>query len=579
MSNQKSAFISFVSNISIRYKIIVPGIVIVLLNAAVYGGVVIPRLYSDAMNAKKLVVKNEVDTVIAILDMFYKRQLDGRMTQEEAQTAAADTVRHLRFGDDSQDYFWINDFEPKMIMHPINTKLEGSDLTNYEDPAGTKMFVAFVEVCKTQGAGFVDYMWPHPNDATKPVPKISYVRSFDGWGWIVGTGIYTDDALVSFRQQTYKIVILLAVITLVSLWLLHFASRLITISIQSIHKSIEAGDLKSGVAVMANDEIGALIKVYNESMAGVVSFMRSVKNTSIQMAASSEQMSKSTITFSDNAQGQASSAEEVSASVEEIAAGMDQVAENVSNQTRSIDGLTQEMQSLSSMVANMELQVKDTLDRSVAMSNAAMAGEKSLNLMNSRMVSIGDSSTEVTKIVQMIKEISERINLLSLNASIEAARAGEAGRGFAVVAEEVSKLADQTAMRIKDIDELVRANDGEIKTGLELVITTVDELKKIIYDVNSIKEMMTKVADLVSQQSDRYRKIGKDAELVKHKSSEIRSATMEQKSAASEIVKSITLINQLTQANASGAEEMAAAAEEIASMAEDVKEKVDSFNI
>src|SRR5512146_2566858 len=106
-------------------------------------------------------------------------------------------LRMLRYGAD--DYFWINDLHPRMIMHPIKPELNGQDLTASKDPNGKHLFVEFADVVKRQGAGFVAYEWPKPGMA-EPQPKLSYVAGFQPWGWVIGTGVYVDD----LQQQVWS---------------------------------------------------------------------------------------------------------------------------------------------------------------------------------------------------------------------------------------------------------------------------------------------------------------------------------------------------------------------------------------
>ena len=80
------------------------------------------------------------------------------------------------------DYVWINDIHPKMIMHPFMLFSYGSDLTDYKDRNGKKVFVEMVELCKRQKSGYVEYVWPWYDDKEKIVPKISYVEVFEPWG-------------------------------------------------------------------------------------------------------------------------------------------------------------------------------------------------------------------------------------------------------------------------------------------------------------------------------------------------------------------------------------------------------------
>jgi methyl-accepting chemotaxis protein len=148
-----------------------------------------------------------VDIGFGILAHYQKLESDGKLTRAQAQAAAIAEVKSLRY--DKAEYFWINDMAPKMIMHPIKPELDGKDLGEMKDPSGNRLFMGFVDVVNKQGAGFYSYLWPKPG-FEQPVAKISYVKGFAPWGWIIGTGIYLDDVDAVFRQtaMTFALVCL-----------------------------------------------------------------------------------------------------------------------------------------------------------------------------------------------------------------------------------------------------------------------------------------------------------------------------------------------------------------------------------
>jgi len=140
-----------------------------------------------------------MDAVFSQLDLYHKKAQSGELTQEGAQKEAIAFVKGLRYG--NGDYFWINDTFPKMIMHPTVPKLDGVDLSTNQDKKGKHLFIEMVKAVKDRPthSGFVTYYWTR-SDATDPVPKLSYVRQYPSWNWIVGTGIYIDDLDAAFHQ-------------------------------------------------------------------------------------------------------------------------------------------------------------------------------------------------------------------------------------------------------------------------------------------------------------------------------------------------------------------------------------------
>src|SRR5205814_10253686 len=114
----------------------------------------------------------------------------GDIAVADAQKRALARVAALRYG--NNDYFWVNDMQPRMVMHPMKPEMNGNDLSTYKDPNGKTLFVDFVNVVSKDGAGFVPYEWPKPG-FDKPQPKLSYVAGFAPWSWVIGTGVYIDD--------------------------------------------------------------------------------------------------------------------------------------------------------------------------------------------------------------------------------------------------------------------------------------------------------------------------------------------------------------------------------------------------
>ncbi len=462
-------------------------------------------------------------------------------------------------------YPFITDEALNFIGHPDKSQI----LQNVEQYDFGKIMKA-----NDQGAG-IDYLWKGEHKL------LSFVKN-KKFKYYTATTIYLSDIDASvINAEILMLILMLGCLLIVGLIIVYFISRKLK-SLGENEKLIESlatGDLTKDAIVTSNDEIGRISQRLKSFIEELRNAIRNIQNVSNEVATSAEEMSSTSVSFADNAQSQAASAEEVTATVEEVSAGVENVARNSLEQFDRLSGFIEQMQQLSESINEMGEKLKETLNISTGIATTAKFSEESLNNMTASMGRIIDSSNEMTNIVDMINDISEQINLLSLNAAIEAARAGDAGRGFAVVADEISKLADQTASSIKEIDKFIKSNNDEINRGKENISSTIETISTIITGVNNIGGMMKVLSDFMKKQLDSNALVNRDALEMRNRSDEMKGATEEQKTAVAEIVKSVTNINELTQANASGAEEMAGTSESLASMAENLKRAVDFFRI
>jgi methyl-accepting chemotaxis protein len=305
--------------------------------------------------------------------------------------------------------------------------------------------------------------------------------------------------------------------------------------------------------------------------------VRNTKTLSHELFLSSDEMSTTISEFSENANTQAASTEEIIATVEAISSGFENISERVGDENLSMKAMIHRVNELAGIVDAMGEKIKKTQINTDEFTSRAKHGEKLLSDMNQSMMKISDSSAEAMNIIQIIDDISDKINLLSLNAAIEAARAGDSGRGFAVVADEISKLADQTASSLKQIDLLIKVNNSEVKKGLSNVEDTVDTIAAIIEGFNLISNMMKEISDVMVTQLNTKDTVVDEMDSVRERSDAIKNATKEQMDASEEILKMVGVINDTTQLIAARAEELAANSQNMRNEAEMLNQSISYF--
>ena len=158
--------------------------------------IILPRFEKTILDGKKEMISELTQSVCSLIEEYHDEAETFQISLDSAQTMALERVKKMRYGHELKDYFWIIDMHPDMIMHPYRPELVGSDLTDYKDPNGKLLFVESVNAVTEQGEGFIDYMWQSKDDSTRIVPKLSYVKAFEPWNWIVGTGIYLEDVRI-----------------------------------------------------------------------------------------------------------------------------------------------------------------------------------------------------------------------------------------------------------------------------------------------------------------------------------------------------------------------------------------------
>lgn len=293
---------------------------------------------------------------------------------------------------------------------------------------------------------------------------------------------------------------------------------------------------------------------------------------------SMKKMSQKSDLFSSNTHTLAATLEEITASIEEISAGIENVTGTAHIQNNDVESITQRLSALSSVISSMDSVVNESLDATSQITRKAMSGEQSLRIMEQNVGRIMQSSGEMKNIVSIINDISDMINLLSLNAAIEAARAGDAGRGFAVVADEISKLADRTAASIKEITSLIAANENETQSGIAVIRETVEIITSIITGVTNVNDRIKRLVEYRDRQIEAGEYITGAIRNLGERSAVISMAASEQMTAINEILRNISEINSISSSNSQGADELYSDSHELVALMSNYRKTIDEYD-
>ena len=377
-----------------------------------------------------------------------------------------------------------------------------------------------------------------------------------------------------------RIIIAILFINIVVFFIIFQTGKSFSIPIKNtiqIFRRLAQGDLTARSSDYLEDEFGDMIRNMKSFQDKIKEVVEQAMNASAQLAASSEELAATSSSLSDGAQSQAAAIEEATASLEEISASNDMIAENSSFQSEHSKETFSTMENLGSFIISVNNDALSALKVANVTTSEAKKGNELMQNTIKGMNSIEENSMKIAEMVTMISDISDRVNLLALNAAIEAARAGEHGRGFAVVADEIGKLAEQTADSAKNITRLVSNGVSSAKQGINDISETSRALENIINYINNTKELVQKIANSTDEQTRASEKVLSATKQVMTMSETISNSTHEQTITYQEIAKTMDQINEQTQSQASGAEEIASSAEEISAQAEHMKTLLEFF--
>jgi len=508
---------------------------------------------SSLLDQKYTKTKNLVESAYSIVEYYAKKVDTSELSLEQAQTNAKNQINALRY--EGNNYFWINDYVPNMIMHPMKPDLNGKDLSGIKDPAGTYLFNEFVNVATSKGEGFVPYLWPKPG-YDDPVDKISYVKGFKKWGWIVGSGIYIDDVNEEFANIVYMAIIIGLVILGVLVALTVLIQRSILGPLNSTVSALEdiaqgEGDLTKRLKVKGNDELTQLTSNFNLFAEKISKLIIDVRASAHKVCDTSTSISSINSQAKDLATEQNSQTDQLENAMQQMKQTIDEIAANAENAAMETEQGLQ-------FVTDGQNVINVTVEEITELSETVQRAAETIQ-------TLAKESNNIGSVLEVIQGIAEQTNLLALNAAIEAARAGEQGRGFAVVADEVRTLASRTGQSTLEIQTMINNLQQGANSAVSVINDSAKKSTETTLHVQQADQALDQISTTIRHVSDL--------------NAQVATAAEQQSLSADEINRNAHSISELSNQSLSGIQSASASSDELKSMGDGLIDDLKQFKV
>jgi len=541
---------SILNKITIKYKLAL--IILVAVVSLIVTLSVSVKIFKESLiESRQIKTQHLTEVATSTVQLFYQKYQNGELNESQAKQLALDTISAQRYS--TNDYFWINTRDYIMLSHPkmalVNTNVKG-----ITDPNGIKIFQEMNKIIDKSAEGLLRYQWNKVNEPL-PVDKISYVKLFEPWHWVIGTGIYVDDVEVIFWESIQPLLMTALGFLLVSLLLNHIISKNIYVPLNTMRNIMlgmrENNDLTRVLNTDGKDELADMADVFNHMIADFRKVLSNVSNSSSSLVSQAEQLSVVTAQINDGMNSQRDDVYSADIAASEMNVAIQEVASNTHLTLDATTSATKEMNLCATALSNNILSI-NALGERVETSTLQIATLKSV-------------SQDIGEIVSVIQSIAEQTNLLALNAAIEAARAGEQGRGFAVVADEVRTLASRT-----------QESTSSIKSVIELLQSGVDVA---VNDMAQCQQHVNSSVELARDAGSSVERMQQQMQHVTDMNMMISTATEEQSATTLRVKDIMSKISDMTIKTTEGASVTAQSSAELTGFAQQLNQLIVRFKV
>lgn len=501
----------------------------IIVSAALIGMAVMAvsgliQLRQSLLEERETQIAQLLDFAESQLKYFHGLETSGKLTREEAQARARESIAAQRKGD---DYFFIRSLtDDILIHHPVAERIGKID-AGTKLPDGRSSAQAYrEELAKSQNnKAFIVIQTTRPNSADKKnYPKLNGVLKFEPWGWMPGIGFFTDDIEKAFWADAIKMLviggILIAIVAILAIRTMRSILGQLGGEPQyaaEIAQGIASGDLSRRIDAQGRSDslLGSMLVMQQGLHDMVERFNRAssmLTNASQALSEQMEQISQGSRMTSESTASTAAAIEEMTVSISHISASARETESN--------------SQQANELATQGELRAKEA-------STEIHRTASDITVTADLIRGLVERSREIDSMSAVIKEIADQTNLLALNAAIEAARAGEQGRGFAVVADEVRKLAERTGGATQDITRTIHAVQNDTDTAASRM--------------EAVRQQVVLGVELAEKAAQALREINEGARATLEKTREVTNAAQEQSQVSNSIAGNVERIAQMVE--------------------------------
>src|SRR5690349_10107081 len=440
---------------------------------------------------KQAATRHAVEVAYGVMAFYGQQAESGMMTDEDAQQAAAAAIKSLRY--EKTDYFWINDTKPRVIMHPINAALVGQDVSTFADPNGKLIYIEAVKVARNEGGGHFEYMWPKPGE-TEPKPKLSYVKLYPRWNWVIGSGIHIEDVRAELWSLMATFLGVALVVMAVAMWLATGAVR----TVRQTTTALSAGATQ---VMAAAGQVAAAAQSLSQGASEQAASLEETSASTEELAATTRQnaersrQSAELVRAVDRSVGQANEAltsmagsmsaiHDSSAQVSKIVKTIDEIAFQT-----NILALNAAVEAARAGEAGMGFAVVADEVRNLAQ-RASQAAKDTALLIEQSIANTSQGRQDVQQVVSSVTTITRGVDKVKSLVEEVSSSTRQQAHGIDSVAEAVARISKVTQMTAATAEESAAASE-ELNAQAESAMDEVRRLDALVSGHGGSHEPLT----------------------------------------------------------------------------------------